>query len=130
MAKYSAEVKSVSEMTDAEYRTCVRSGYRSGYIRDDLRQARAGEFEQGAPHFVSLVKDEKGHVRAWGMVSHWNHSQPWLKGKQAMLQLWTQRRYRRKGLGTMVVEAVRGKLDTKFDVYRTENVPFFNAVNL
>jgi GNAT superfamily N-acetyltransferase len=115
--------KSVHNMTDAELRGCRRLYCRDGSSRiiSDLVEARKMRHIKSE---VILVKEPTGRILSWGLIDRTEHPHA--------LQLYTNKSYRRMGLGSKIVRRAKSILGDTFRHYKHsgEATAFFNKHQL
>lgn len=115
----------VGNMSTEDYKQCKRLGYRDGCIREDLEKIRTRGYRSKSR--AVMVKDDKGRIRSWGLIDYYNGYLGEDRGKP-MVQLWTQRRWRRKGLGSLVMGRIKRLIGDKFSHYEEQAPEFFESV--
>lgn len=108
-----------TNLTPEEYKQCIRSCYKDGNLRPDLIRTR-----DKFPHAGSQVVmcKEGSRIRAWALIdrSYGTRGEP-------VVQIWTQHRHRRKGLGSKVMQRVKDLIGDTFQHYRRDAPEFFSA---
>lgn len=108
----------VHDMSRDEYNQCKRLGYKDGLIRRDMMRNYQ---RPGSKSKVVLAKDPDGRVRSWALIdTSWGGH---------VVNYWTQRRWRRRGIGKRVADRVTQIIGNVYDHYADpSNFRFFESI--
>ena len=121
-------VKRVVNLTDREYGQLRRLCYRKncGIMRDNLINARNRRFQSKSTVVMAKVKNSD-QVLSWAMIDG-DRCSAEMDNHLPEVCYWTQRRWRRLGLGRMVGDTVAKIIGSIYDHYPEQNPKFFKAI--
>lgn len=106
--------KEVKDLTDVEYRACYRANYGwDGYMQTELVNARNGEQEGIAIMLWDGPDNTIRSMRGWALLTPTKTngltavSRYGKKNIKYTAEFWVKTRYRRKGLGTLLMQEVK-----------------------
>lgn len=122
-AKYKVVSKLIRNLTPDEYAQCCKLGYRhDGCIINDLKWLWSNG--RASKSRAVMCVDARGKIRSWALIDY--SKGRWTEGNsRPMVQCWTQRRFRRKGLGARVMTKVKKHLGCTFDHFTIQATEFF-----